>query len=163
MWGGAVVERCWLFSRAAVPSSSRFVVSSRCCALQPAWEPPELPPQPEPTPYTAPALPQWVNPGEPPPCGFLRGTSATVFFDVSGTLSPRLRGRFREEASAVAAMLDAATGEMRSQLAFDVIAFAAGAHSWSLARERTRATILSGGRRMTGRAVRSALLFLLPQ
>lgn len=39
--------------------------------------------------------------------------------------------------------------------AFDVIAFAAGAHSWSLAHTRRQRAIADGSKRYSGRAVRS--------
>lgn len=125
--------------------------------MQPEWTPPELLPDATGSPHShagAAAVPQWQHPCEPGPCGFLRSTSATILFDVSGTLSHRLNGRFADEIAAVAALLDPVHGEMLTQQAFDVIAFAAGAHSWSLAKARQQRTLDDSTRRCSGRAVR---------
>jgi hypothetical protein len=120
--------------------------------------PPELEEYPPPTPVVSDPLPVWQDPSEPHPCGFARGISSTIIFDVSGTLHSRLQGRFPEELAAVAAFLEPADGEMLTQQAFDVIAFAEGAHSWALNRtQRTRA-VLEGSKRFCGRSVRSTTL-----
>jgi hypothetical protein len=124
--------------------------------MQAAIQPPELEPYPPPTPVIADPLPVWQDPSEPQPCGFARGITATVIFDVSGTLHPRLQGRFPEELAAVAAFLDPSTGEMLTQQAFDVIAFAEGAHSWALTRAQRMHAVLEGSKRVRGRLVRAS-------
>jgi hypothetical protein len=124
------------------------------CPVQPVFKPPE---------GLEPALPPWrpqvrmpvfQAPAEPRPVGFLRGAAPLLVLDVSGTLSPVLRGRFGDELAAAALLLGPA-GEMGTQRAFDVIAFATGAHSWSVDYQR-RARMLQEGRVMlAGRQVRT--------
>lgn len=41
-------------------------------------------------------LPQWVPPCEPGPIGFMRGTCPVLIVDVSGTMNPKQRGRFKD-------------------------------------------------------------------
>ncbi|KAG1678269.1 hypothetical protein FOA52_013890 [Chlamydomonas sp. UWO 241] len=77
-------------------------------------------------------LPSWMPPCEPRPVGFLRGTAPVLILDVSGTMNPRINGRFREMKDVVCSLLDPESGEIATAAgAFDVINFCSGAWSWS--------------------------------
>lgn len=120
--------------------------------MQPDFEvPDDL--EPEMTPWAPTVrIPTFQPPCEPRPVGFLRGKAPVILIDVSGTLSPVLRGRFRDELAAATALLGF-DGEVSTQCAFDVITFATGAHSWSQEFER-RSKVLEDGRVMlAGRQV----------
>ncbi len=86
----------------------------------PIWVPPKL------------NLPKWMPPCEPRPVGFLRGTAPILIIDVSGTMNPRINGKFKEMKACACEMLDPVVGEIATAAgAFDVIAFCSGAWSWS--------------------------------
>lgn len=102
---------------------------------------------------TAP-VPVFQPPREPRPVGFVRGRAPLLIIDVSGTLSPRLRGLFMREVEAAAALLAPPGGEFATQAAFDVIAFATGAHSWSMDFMRRARIVREGKTMLAGRQVR---------
>jgi hypothetical protein len=100
-------------------------------------------------------IPTFQPPCEPRPVGFLRGKAPVIIIDVSGTLSPILRGRFADEVAAAVALLDF-DGEVSTQRAFDVIAFATGAHSWSQEFARRNKLVEDGRSMLAGRQVRTS-------
>ncbi|GAX82053.1 hypothetical protein CEUSTIGMA_g9481.t1 [Chlamydomonas eustigma] len=86
----------------------------------PIWVPPKM------------DIPKWVPPREPRPIGFLRGTAPILIIDVSGTMNPRINGKFKEMKACVCELLDPTGGELATAAgAFDVIAYCSGAWSWS--------------------------------
>jgi hypothetical protein len=119
--------------------------------MQPVWEPALVPAEPpfaeEPL-----RLPTWQAPSEPTPVGFVRGCCPCIIFDVSGTMAHRLQGRFVDVRAAVTELLRPG-GEMASVLAFDVIAFASGPHSWSSNFEQRQRLVSDGRQLLTGRQV----------
>lgn len=86
----------------------------------PEWEEPDA------------SLPEWQLPLEPLPMGFMRGVAPLVIMDVSGTMSPTMRGLFLHMKECVAQVLDPDQGELATASAvFDVITFNGGAWAWS--------------------------------
>eukprot|EP00798_Chlamydomonas_sp_ICE-L_P032321 gene32321-16892_t len=50
--------------------------------------------------------PQWAPPKEPRPVGFIRGTAPVIVMDVSGTMNPRINGRFLDLKECVCELLE---------------------------------------------------------
>lgn len=122
--------------------------------VQPEFAPPEgLEAEMPPWQRTV-AVPVFQPPREPRPVGFVRGRAPLLIIDVSGTLSPRLRGQFVAEVAAAAQLLSPQDGEFATQSAFDVIAFATGAHSWSVDYMRCARIVREGRTMLAGRQVR---------